>query len=94
MKLPVCYPIAAFGLGAKVPRIRRQASIAKLFSSEVFQRVAETAMNTIGLQGQGAGKLAQSLYLEAAAASIYLGTSEVHRTIISALGSGTQAHRT
>ena len=73
---------------------RRQASIAKLFSSEVFQRVAETAMNTIGLQGQGAGKLAQSLYLEAAAASIYLGTSEVHRTIISALGSGTQAHRT
>ena len=64
---------------------RRQTSIAKLFSSEVFQRVAETAMNTIGLQGQGTGKLAQSLYLEAAAASIYLGTSEVHRTIISAL---------
>ena len=36
---------------------RRQASIAKLFSSAVFQKVAETAMNTIGLQGQGAGSL-------------------------------------
>ena len=73
---------------------RRQASIAKLFSSAVFQKVAETAMNTIGLQGQGAVKLAQSLYLEAAAASIYLGTSEVHRTIISALDTGPRAHRT
>ena len=73
---------------------RRQASIAKLFSSEVFQKVAETAMNTIGLQGQVAGKLSQSLYLEAAAASIYLGTSEVHRTIISALDTGPRAHRT
>ena len=71
--------------GRESAQTRRQASIAKLFSSEVFQRVAETAMNTIGLQGQGAGKLAQSLYLEAAAASIYLGTSEVHRTIIAAL---------
>ena len=71
--------------GREGAQIRRQASIAKLFSSAVFQKVAETAMNTIGLQGQGAGKLAQSLYLEAAAASIYLGTSEVHRTIIAAL---------
>ena len=45
-------------------------------------------MNTIGLQGQVAiERLAQNLYLEAAAASIYLGTSEVHRTIISALDS-------
>ena len=71
--------------GRDSAQTRRQASVAKLISSEVFQRVAETAMNTIGLQGQGTGKLAQSLYLEAAAASIYLGTSEVHRTIISAL---------
>ena len=71
--------------GRESAQTRRQASIAKLFSSTVFQKVAETAMNTIGLQGQGTGRLAQSLYLEAAAASIYLGTSEVHRNIISAL---------
>ena len=81
-------------LGRESAQIRRQTSIAKLCSSEVFQRVAETAMNTIGLQGQGTGKLAQSLYLEAAAASIYLGTSEVHRTIIAALDTGPRAHRT
>ena len=80
--------------GRESAQNRRQASIAKLFSSAVFQKVAETAMNTIGLQGQGAGKLAQSLYLEAAAASIYLGTSEVHRTIIAALDTGPRAHRT
>ena len=80
--------------GRDSAQTRRQTSIAKLFSSEVFQRVAETAMNTIGLQGQVAGKLSQSLYLEAAAASIYLGTSEVHRTIISALDTGPRAHRT
>ena len=41
---------------------RRQTSIAKLFSSEVFQRVAETAMNTIGMRGQGTGRLVPSTY--------------------------------
>ena len=64
---------------------RRRASTAKLFSSEVFQRVADTTMNMMGLQGQGTGRLVQSLYLEAAASSIYLGPSEVHRTLISGL---------
>ena len=62
---------------------RRQTSIAKLFSSEVFQRVAETAINMMGLRGQGTERLVQHLYLEASAATIYLGTSEVHRTLIS-----------
>ena len=75
-------------------RNRRQASIAKLFSSEVFQRVAETAINMIGLHGQGANRLVQHLYLEASAATIYLGTSEVHRTIISGLDCGPRTHRT
>ena len=64
---------------------RRQASMSKLFSSEVFQRVAETAMNMIGLHGQSTEKLVQHVYLEAAAASIYLGPSEMHRNIISGI---------
>ena len=64
---------------------RRQASMSKLFTSEVFQRVAETAMNMIGLHGQGAEMLVQHVYLEAAPASIYLGPSEVHRNIISGI---------
>ncbi len=71
--------------GRESAQNRRQTSIAKLFSSEVFQRVAETTINTIGLHGQGANRLVQHLYLEAAAASIYLGASEVHRTLISGL---------
>ena len=65
--------------------VRRRASMAKLFSSEVFQRVAETAINTIGLRGQGIPGPMQRLYLEASAASIYLGTSEIHRTLVSGL---------
>ena len=69
--------------GRDSAQTRRQTSIAKLFSSEVFQRVAETAMNMMGLRGQGTEKVVQHLYLEASAATIYLGTSEVHRTLIS-----------
>ncbi len=68
---------------------RRRASMAKLFSSEVFQRVAETAFNAIGLQGQGLPGPVQHLYLESSAASIYLGTSEVHRTLVSGLSNMT-----
>lgn len=64
---------------------RRRASMAKLFNSEVFQKVAETAFNHIGLRGQGVPGPVQHLYLESSAASICLGTSEVHRTLISGL---------
>lgn len=64
---------------------RRRASMAKLFSSEVFQRVAESAFNATGLRGQGLPGPVQRLYLESSAASIYLGTSEVHRTLVSGL---------
>ena len=71
--------------GREHEETRRRASMAKLFSSEVFQRVAETAFNTIGLRGQGVPGPVQHLYLESSAASIYLGTSEVHRTLISGL---------
>ena len=71
--------------GRESAQNRRQTSIAKLFSSEVFQRVAETAINMMGLHGQGTERLVQHIYLEAAAASIYLGASEVHRTLISGL---------
>ncbi len=71
--------------GRDSAQTRRQASIAKLISSEVFQRVAETAFNVIGLGGQGVPGPVQHLYLESSAASIYLGTSEVHRTLVSGL---------
>ena len=71
--------------GRDSAQTRRQTSIAKLFSSEVFQRVAETAINMMGMRGQGTERLVQHLYLEASAATIYLGSSEVHRTLISGL---------
>ena len=71
--------------GREGAQTRRQTSIAKLFSSAVFQKVAETAFNHIGLRGQGVPGPVQHLYLESSAASIYLGTSEVHRTLVSGL---------
>ena len=75
----------SLGPGREGGENRRLASMAKLFSSEVFQRVAETAFNHIGLRGQGVPGPVQHLYLESSAASIYLGTSEVHRTLVSGL---------
>ena len=71
--------------GREDEETRHRASMAKLFSSEVFQEVAETAFNHIGLRGQGVTGPVQNLYLESSAASIYLGTSEVHRTLVSGL---------
>ena len=71
--------------GREDEETRRRASMAKLFSSEVFQRIAETAFNHIGLRGQSVPGPVQHLYLESSAASIYLGTSEVHRTLVSGL---------
>ena len=69
---------------------RREASMAKLFCSEVYQKVAGAAMEMVGLPSQltwgggpgSPGPEVQTLFLEAAASTIYLGTSELHRSVI------------
>jgi alkylation response protein AidB-like acyl-CoA dehydrogenase len=69
-----------------------EASTAKLFNSELSQRLAQTAMQCLGLQGnlvQGAaGSSFVHGYLGAVPATIRGGTSEVQRNIIATRGLG------
>jgi alkylation response protein AidB-like acyl-CoA dehydrogenase len=73
-----------------------EASIAKLFASEVSQRVADTGLRLLGLYGQlmpGSrrailkGRITRA-FLTSIAATIGGGTSEIQRTIIAQRGLG------
>ena len=71
-----------------------EASVAKLYSSELEQRIALTALKTVGLYGQLIGDestLSNSvarMYLYAVAVTIGGGTSEIQRNIIAMRGLG------
>jgi alkylation response protein AidB-like acyl-CoA dehydrogenase len=69
-----------------------QASMAKLFNSELSQRVAETAMECLGMNGNvlSGGKAGSfpRAYLGAVPATIRGGTSEVQRNVIATRGLG------
>jgi alkylation response protein AidB-like acyl-CoA dehydrogenase len=69
-----------------------EASIAKLFNSELSQRLAQTAMQSLGLTGNlvdgDSGASFARAYLGAVPATIRGGTSEVQRNIIATRGLG------
>ncbi|MEO8538556.1 MAG: acyl-CoA dehydrogenase family protein [bacterium] len=68
-----------------------EASMAKLYNSELSQRVAQTCMQVLGLRGQLAGEEDESfgrLYLGMVPATIRGGTSEVQRNVIATRGLG------
>ena len=69
-----------------------EASTAKLYNSELTQRLAATALQTLGLHGAVVGEESVSSvgrsYLGAVPATIRGGTSEVQRTIIAQRGLG------
>jgi alkylation response protein AidB-like acyl-CoA dehydrogenase len=68
-----------------------EASTAKLFNSELAQRVSQTAMNCLGLRGNLLGGDERSFvrgYLGTVPATIRGGTSEVQRGIIATRGLG------
>jgi alkylation response protein AidB-like acyl-CoA dehydrogenase len=73
-----------------------EASMSKLFGSEVQQRLANFAINTLGLAGQlTPGSAAAPLgggieqyYLSTASVTIAAGTSEIQRNIIATRGLG------
>jgi alkylation response protein AidB-like acyl-CoA dehydrogenase len=75
----------------------KEASVAKLYTSELDQRVLQTGMKLLGLYGQfegrGApraplgGRMARG-YLAASASTIGGGTSEIQRNIIATRGLG------
>ncbi|MDZ4279040.1 MAG: acyl-CoA dehydrogenase family protein [Dehalococcoidia bacterium] len=70
----------------------KEASVAKLYNSELEQRIASTAMKTLGLYGQlmdgGApiGGALPLMYINAVAITIGGGTSEIQRNIIAMRG--------
>jgi alkylation response protein AidB-like acyl-CoA dehydrogenase len=74
----------------------KEGSIAKLFSSELDVRIANTAMKVLGLYGQlqtgseyaPAGGRVESTYLYATTSTVGGGTSEIQRNIIASRGLG------
>lgn len=73
-----------------------QASMQKLFATETAQRIANTAMEVLGLFGQvkaGSrravlGGLVERIYRSSVVETIYAGTSEVQRNIMALRGLG------
>jgi alkylation response protein AidB-like acyl-CoA dehydrogenase len=67
-----------------------EASTAKLFNSELSQRLAQTAMQCLGLAGNLVGDESSfaKAYLGAVPATIRGGTSEVQRNVIATRGLG------
>lgn len=69
-------------LGA--PRVTKEASMAKLFASEMCGRVVDEALQIHGGNGVRRGFRIERLYRQARALRIYEGASEVQRMIIAA----------
>jgi alkylation response protein AidB-like acyl-CoA dehydrogenase len=86
------YRVISMQTAGQIPN--KESSVAKLYSSELEQRVASTALKTLGLHGQlmddGApldGKVSR-MYLYSVALTIGGGTSEIQRNIIAMRGLG------
>jgi len=89
----LCYRVAWMQARGLVPNY--EASMNKLFGTELNQRLARIGLNSLGLAGQLtggpsaplAGRIAQN-YLQAVSLTIAAGTSEVNRNIIAQRGLG------
>ena len=87
------YNVISIQAAGRVPN--HEASIAKLFNSELGQRIARTAMTTFGLHGALtdparaplSGRAAMT-YMGSVASTIAGGTSEVQRNVIATRGLG------
>lgn len=71
------YPISPLGEDAS-----REASMAKLFATEVCQEIVDEAVQIHGGRGLVRGAVVERLYREVRALRIYEGTSEIQRTVI------------
>jgi acyl-CoA dehydrogenase len=63
-------------------RVTREASMAKLYATEMAQRAADRALQLHGGQGVVAGNVVERLYREVRALRIYEGTSEIQKLVI------------
>jgi alkylation response protein AidB-like acyl-CoA dehydrogenase len=87
------YVVVTIQAAGRVPN--HEASIAKLFNTELSQRIARTAMKMLGTNGQLTdpktapmhGRAAQS-YMQTVSSTIAGGTSEIQRNIVATRGLG------
>lgn len=63
-------------------RVTREASMAKLFATEMAQQVIDQAVQLFGGTGVVSGTTVETLYREIRALRIYEGTSEIQRLVI------------
>lgn len=63
-------------------RVSREASMAKLFSTEAAQRVVDGCVQLHGGRGVVKGSIPERLYRDVRALRIYEGASEIHKMII------------
>jgi acyl-CoA dehydrogenase len=73
---------AAWRKDQRAARIAREASIAKMFATEIAQRVIDRAVQIFGGDGVRVGSKVEALYREIRALRIYEGATEVQKIII------------
>jgi acyl-CoA dehydrogenase len=73
---------AAWAKDGGAARITREAAMAKMFATEMAQRVIDRAIQIFGGEGVRAGAKVEELYREIRALRIYEGATEVQKVII------------
>ncbi len=73
---------AAWAKDQGAARITRESSIAKMFATEMAQRVIDRAVQLFGGHGVRVGSKVEALYREIRALRIYEGATEVQKVII------------
>jgi alkylation response protein AidB-like acyl-CoA dehydrogenase len=88
----LAYRVVSMQVAGQIPNA--EASIAKLYSSELLQRVSRTALRMLGTRGIQTGReaplrgLPAYSYVRTVASTIAGGTSEIQRGIIAGRGLG------
>ena len=73
---------AAWSKDGGAERITRESSIAKMFATEIGQKVIDRAVQIFGGNGVRVGSKVEALYREIRALRIYEGATEVQKVII------------
>ncbi|MBM3537994.1 MAG: acyl-CoA dehydrogenase [Alphaproteobacteria bacterium] len=73
---------AAWTKDAVAERVTREASMAKMYATEMAQRVIDAAVQIHGGQGVVSGAPVERLYREIRALRIYEGTTEIQKLVI------------
>ena len=73
---------AAWTKDSGAARITREASMAKMFATEMAQRVIDRAVQLFGGNGVRVGVKVEALYREIRALRIYEGATEVQKVIV------------